>query len=84
MINKAQQEKIKSVLGSKYSPAIIKRLNRRKVVNARGGSYSPESIQKIVKGKIENPAVELEIAKLVSDTIAKQKKIEAQKKALLK
>jgi len=84
MLNTKQQEKIKEVLGSKYSPKIIARLNKKGFLNTRGGAYSKDSIQKIVKGEQDNPAVEMEIVKLVAETIAMKKKIEAAKKAILK
>jgi len=84
MISKIEQDKIKKVLGSKYSPVIIERLTKRKITNTKGNPYSPESIQKIVTGKIENQRVELEIAKLVFETVEAKKKTEKEKKRLLK
>ncbi|UUC45558.1 hypothetical protein [Flavobacterium cerinum] len=84
MISKEETQKIKKVLGSKYSPVIIDRLNKRKITNAKSNPYSPESIQKIVTGKIENSRVELEIAKLVYETVEAKKKTEKEKKRLLK
>lgn len=66
MIDTAQKEAIKNVLGKHYTLKVVFYLEKRKIYNSDGNTFSSASIQKIVSGKQENPVVEMAIAKLVS------------------
>jgi hypothetical protein len=75
---------IKSVLGGHYAPKIIKYLNKKQVFNANGEPFKNDSIQKIVKGTQPNASVERSIIQLVAIEKRKQKKLETDKRTILK
>ena len=64
--------KVKKVLGSHYSPKIIKHLTKLKIFNAVGEQFSAGSIRKIVSGEQPNADIELKILQLVAREAKKQ------------
>ena len=79
-----QIAEIKRVLGSRYAPKIIAYLTKKKIFNAKGEPFSNDSIQKIVKSIQRNDAVERAILQLVAIEKRKLKKLETDKKTILK
>lgn len=74
---------IKKAFGAHYSRNVVKELTALKIYNKSGKPFTQRGLRKIVSGLDDNPPVALEILKICLKEIKNQKKLAAEREALI-
>ena len=83
MITNAQRSKMKKILGSKWIPDVIEKLNQENVLNKKGEEYTKAFISHVFNGKNEHHIIEDVIFDIYQEKKLKLSKMKVARKLKL-
>lgn len=83
-MNATEVDLIKKTFGAHYSANLVKELTALKIYNKSGKPFTQRGLRKIVSGLDENLPVTLEILKICVKEIKNQKRLAAEREAIIK
>lgn len=84
MISVEQRDKIKEIIGSRYTNKILSFLKTKKIVSHLGTEYKPSTIRAVMNGEYHNLELEVAIYDCVDHVAALKKQAERKRKMILR